>query len=125
MSEANGVIRIGRKGKMKFAFGDGPAFEVDIIEIHDEWWVIDQSLRDAENKVPVDQTCAYNMSKLTYVQNIVNKACGPGAPILTHAEAAEFIVKVQQEVLKLRDFFDPALSEQPISPLPTELRFSQ
>jgi hypothetical protein len=126
MSADNGVIKVPRFGKMKYELEGYQVIEFDTIEVHDEWWVIDQSFRDTESNVPVDQTCAYNMSKLTFVQNIFNKIYqGGNGPVLTHGEAAKFIVEVQKEVLKIRDFLDQPSPDQPTSPLPMDVRFSQ
>jgi hypothetical protein len=129
MSEENGVIRIGRKGKFKFAFGDDEPFEVDVIEVHDSWYATDQQFRDEKGEIPVDKTLQYHETERAFVQNIVNASYGHGrqstAPILTHAEAMEFIARVATEVRKLAPFFEVSSSDPQDFPQRTDIHFSQ
>lgn len=129
MSQDNGVIRIGRKGRIKFAFGEDEPFEVDVIEVHDSWYATDQQYRDEKGDIPVEQTLVYHEAERAFVQNIVNACYQDGKhtqpPVLTHAEAMEFIAKVASEVAKLRDFFEVRLSDPHVSPERTAVRFSQ
>ena len=43
---SNGVIRVGRKGRKKFAFGEGEPFEVDVVVAFQEWICIDDGFRE-------------------------------------------------------------------------------
>lgn len=124
----NGVLKISRKGKLKFTFDDEVVFEVDVIGVHDEWWQIDQTFRDEKNEIPAGQIVVYNQSRLQFIQAIVNaayEAVGKQPPQLTHVEASEIMAKVTEKVLELRDFFLPKLPEQRFSAENMEVRFSQ
>ena len=129
-SEQNGTLRISRKGRCKFAFGDDPEFLIDVVAAFDEWCQIDSSFRDDKGELPKDQVCAYAGAKLSFVQQLTATAYaqqlqGTQPPNLSHAEAAEFVTLVQQKVQELRPFFAPKSADVPSSPESMELRFSQ
>ena len=127
-AQDNGVLRISRKGRCKFAFGDDLPFEVDVVAVFDEWVQIDSSFRNEAGELPPDKVCAYGGSKLSFVQSIVNAAYqtqGTNGPSLSHAEAAEFLAMVQTKIEELRPFFAPKSAGLPSSREHTELRFSQ
>lgn len=79
MSEGNGVIRIGRKGRKKFAFGDdGQPFEVDVVRVFQQWIEIDDGFRpdeeDAQGRRPIPLTDmpAYHDAAVTFVKELAS-----------------------------------------------------
>ncbi len=126
----NGVVRIARKGLVKFAFGDGPEFQIDVIAVYDEWWQADASMR-TDGKLPTDKQVAWNETRRAFVQNIAAQAARKSdpacdwKPALSMAEVGEFMARLNDEVEKLRPFFAPTAGVPPSSPENTGLRFSQ
>lgn len=121
MSANNGVIRIGRKGIKKFAFGDdGNAFEVDVVVAFQEWIGIDEGFRDDSKDVPNEAMPAYHQAALDFVQRI------SGDTNITTAEALDFIARLREQYDELASFFRPRLSEKHVLPdtSEAELRFS-
>lgn len=118
MSQSNGVIRIGRKGIKKFAFGDdGPVFEVDVVATMQQWFIISDSYRTQEDtngdkSVPLEQMCNYHAEAQTYVTSLQ----GDEAIHLTVAEALDFLARLREEFNRLADFFRPKLQEEEDSP---------
>ncbi len=137
MSANNGVIRIGRKGLKKFAFGeDGAPFEVDVVVAFQEWIGIDDSFRpmlpddDGNRMIPVDQMPAYHDAAVKFVQNLATDytpGSGTGKPPnITTAEALDFVARLREQYDELAVFFRPKLREERDSPATSEaeLRFS-
>jgi len=133
VSANNGVIRIGRKGIVKFAFGDGEPFEVDVVTAWQEWVNIDETMRVPEGEP--DEFTIRNESMLTYRQaglEFVTRLATsrdtptPMAPITT-AEAFDFIARLREQYEEVAAFFRPRLREERESPdsSATELRFSE
>lgn len=125
MSANNGVIRIGRKGIKKFAFGEeGSAFDVDVVVAFQEWITVDESLREAsdDRSIPVGMMAEYHTQAVDFVKRL----SGGNVEELTTAEALEFIALLRDEYNKLTDFFQPKLREEQDSPdtSEVELRFS-
>ncbi len=145
-SKPNGYISISSKGIAKFAF-DGPEgkpmepFSVDVIGQYNHWAQIDTSFRepkDGEMVVPPGQQVAWMESRRAFVQALVNEAYAPlkqkweanggeefPLPILSHAEAAEFMARLTDEVSKLQVFFEPLTPGTSSSAPSTGIRFSQ
>ena len=124
MSANNGVIRIGRKGIVKFAFGDdGAPFEVDVVVAMQQWFAIDDSFRQTEG--PKEGTILTE-DMPAYHQAAVDYAKGLGAPLITVAEALDFIARLREQWDGLVDFFRPKKREKEGSPdtSAVELRFS-
>lgn len=138
MSANNGVIRIGRKGLKKFAFGeDGAPFEVDVVVAFQEWISIDDTFRpievddDGNRPIPVDQMPAYHQAAVEFVQGLAaNGTRGGVSPAdtnrLTVAEALDFIARLREQYDELAVFFRPKLREEPdsLDTSEAELRFS-
>lgn len=136
---ANGVIRISRRGKAKFQFDDAhEPFEVDVIEVSDQWYEIDFSFREktADDKwiLPAGKWNEHGQAQVNFVQGTVaaayEKIGKPGPTDLTRGEAEAFLQLIAAEVAKLRDFLLPKKetpSSPPASTVPpsTEERFSQ
>lgn len=137
-TSTNGIIRIPKRGRAKFQFGDDdasePVIDVDVIEVYDAWSEIEWVLRDKEGVLPNDKINEHGQNRLNFVQAVVNDAYAkvaskPAVPTISRAEAEAFIVEVSRKAKELRDFFllkkdDP--SSAPASTAPeTEIRFSQ
>jgi hypothetical protein len=132
-AQSNGVIRVGRKGKKKFAFGDGPddVFEVDVVEKFQEWISIDESFRpevptthdrgEKVRPVPNERMAEFHAALFDFAK----RCAGDKAPAdLTLAEAIEFKTKLMEVYDELSDFFVPKSREKSSSPLSAEARLS-
>lgn len=124
----NGVVRISRKGMVKFAIGEDEPFILDVIDVHDQWYQSDWSMRDKDGAIPRDQQVGWNENRRAFFQTITQQAYqsqlpGKECPVLTHAEAGEFLAKIQEEATRLRSFFFPKSPDQPSSPQATAMRF--
>lgn len=140
MSESNGdgVIRVGRKGLKKFAFGDeGVPFQVDVVVAFQEWIGIDDGFRPTETNsdgnrlIPADQMPEYHEAAVNFVERLANAKWVDGGdtpPLitLTVAEALDFIARLREQYDELAVFFRPKLREEPDSQdtSEAELRFS-
>lgn len=127
-AKSNGVIRIGRKGVKKFAFGDGEPFDVDIVVAFQEWIGIDDEFRPAEpdadgrRPIPTAEMPRYHAEAAAYVSRLSNVD-------VTAAEALDFIARLREQYDELAVFFQPKSlverdsqsSSEPVS----ELRFSE
>lgn len=133
MSANNGVIRIGKKGLKKFAFGEtGAPFEVDVVVAFQGWLCIDDEFREREGCV--DRTIKtadmpeYHQAAVQYVTSLSNmNTPGQDGIQLTVAEALEFIALLREEYDGLLTFFRPKSLNEPDSPDTSEggLRFSE
>ncbi len=132
MSASNGVIRIGRKGIKKFAFGeDGAPFEVDVVAAFQRWCCIDDTFRDDENdrKIPVERMPEYHQAAVGFVAELqlANIPAGyeESSPV-SIAEALDFIARLREQYDELADFFLPRKRVEDESPATSEvgLRFS-
>lgn len=121
MSQNNGVIRIGRKGRKKFAFGDeGQEFEVDVVVAFQRWIEIDESFRDEDDRsVATERMPHYHAAAVGFVTEL-------GGGNVTTAEALDFVARLREQYDELADFFRPKSREKPDSPdtSEAELRFS-
>ncbi len=139
MSETNGVFRLKSRGrgKIKFSFGEEgggkPVFELDPIAVRDEWQQADWTMREpdgtltknADGTLPI---VAWNQMRHTFVVGIVKLACPeaePDARAMSQVEVAEFFRMIENEVDKLRPFFEKKSPAPQSSPESTELRFAQ
>lgn len=136
MSASNGVIRIGRKGLKKFAFGDGPVFEVDVVVAFQQWVAIDESFRpetedaDGNRRVAVENMAAYHQAAVEFVsqlQNFHDPKHLPMREMITTAEALDFIARLREQYEELAVFFRPNLQKEQDLPASSgaELRFSE
>jgi hypothetical protein len=128
MSQNNGVIRIGRKGLKKFAFGeDGIPFEVDVVVSFQQWIDITDELRpempDEEGNRPIQDMPTYHARAVQFVeglggQDYVGK--------VTVAEALDFVARLREQYDELATFFRPKSREERDLPATSEagLRFS-
>lgn len=131
MSANNGVIKIGHKGKKKFAFGDdGAPFEVDVVVAFQQWISIDEGFREhsADGTILTTDIPAYHQTAVDFVRQLaIDPAAPDRVPEITTAEALEFLAKLREQYDELTDFFRPRSRERPDSPgsSAAELRFSE
>jgi hypothetical protein len=125
VSANNGVIRIGRKGIVKFAFGEnGTPFDVDVVVAFQEWIAIDESLRQTEGEhegqVLTEDMPAYHRAAVDFAKRL-----GADADITT-AEALDFKARLSEQYDELAHFFRPKKRAEAESPgtSEVELRFS-
>lgn len=141
MSASNGVIRIGRKGLRKFAFGeDGAPFDVDVVTAIHHWLAIDDSFRppmpneDGERNIPMERVPEYHQAAVGFVTGLSRQTHTtpgqqpPPVPNVTVAEALDFIARLREQYDELATFFRPKSREKPDSPdtseAHSELRFT-
>lgn len=133
----NGVIRIGRKGVKKFAFGeDGAPFDVDVVVAFQGWLCIDDEFREREGCVDriikTSDMPEYHQAAVQYVNSLAggvqpDNEKGGSYSTITVAEALEFIALLREEYDKLLTFFRPKSQDEPDSPDTSEggLQFSE
>ena len=132
MSANNGVIRVGRKGRKKFAFGEegqpgSEPFEVDVVVAFQEWIGIDDVFRERseDRSILTADMAEYHKAAVGFVKKL---ATGPGSqvPDVTTAEALDFIARLRECYDEVADFFRPKLRGEPDLPDTSEpaLRFS-
>lgn len=138
-SSSNGVIRVGRKGRKKFAFGnDGAPFEVDVVVAFQEWIGVDDHFRERteDRSIATADMPEYHRAAVEFVQRLAttaplsdtldNTRVELVAPDITTAEALDFIARLREQYDELADFFVPKSREKRASPdtSESELRFS-
>lgn len=130
MSADNGVIRVGRKGKKKFAFGeDGAPFDVDVVVAFQKWICIDESFREkAEDRViPTADMEDYHQAAVLFVKQLAtDPARLETEPDITTAEALDFLARLREQYDEMVDFFQPRSREKRELPATSgmETRFS-
>lgn len=123
MSSNNGVIRVGRKGRKKFAFGeDGDPFEVDVVIAFQEWICVDNEFRERsdDRSVLIGDMAAYHEAAVNFVEHLASQR-------VTTAEALDFIARLREQYDEVAAFFQPKSREEPDlhgSSGEAELRFS-
>lgn len=125
MSANNGVIRVGRKGRKKFAFGEGEPFEVDVVVAFQEWIGIDDSFREQseDRSIQTATMPEYHQAALSFVQRLAGESAGSD---ITTAEALDFIARLREQYDEVAVFFQPRSRDEPDLPATSvaELRFS-
>ena len=116
MSANNGVVRIGRKGLKKFAFGDdGAPFEVDVVVAFQTWISVDESFRQDDDEgnriIPTESVASYHQAAVDFV-HALGRTTNPQLNITT-AEALDFIARLREQYDELAIFFRPRLREEP------------
>lgn len=135
MSGNNGVIRVGRKGRKKFAFGeDGEPFEVDVVVAYQAWICIDEQFREeaTDRIIPTVRMPEYHRAAVEFAQQCVASGAPNGAQPesleeITTAEALDFIARLREQWDEVVTFFRPKLREERDSPDSSgvEHRFSE
>lgn len=116
MSQSNGVIRIGRKGRCKFCIGDEnderklPEFEIDVVDTFQQWLIIDDEMRpeadeNGDRTIAAKDVPDYHAKARLFLKDI-------GAGDVTTAEAMEFIARLQEKFHELAANFRPRLSKE-------------
>ncbi len=134
MSANNGVIRIGRKGTKKFAFGeDGAPFEVDVVQAFQQWIGIEEQYRqqngDKKGKILQEDMAAYHQGAVEFVKELsTDRSAGADnkQPDITIAEALDFIARLGEQYNELADFFliKRREKDESLGTSGVELRFS-
>jgi hypothetical protein len=131
-NSSNGVIRVGRKGRVKFAFGEeGEPFEIDVVAAFQEWLEIDESFREQEGDdagvIPTGKMTEYYQAALDFATKCAGEAGEAGGKPTSQAEALDFIARLREQWDELADFFQPKKREKVASPGTSgpELRFSE
>lgn len=117
----NGVIRIGRKGIKKFAFGDdGTPFEVDVVVAFQQWAAIDEGFRDKteDDSIPTADMRAYHEAAVDFVNSLRFTTGNASEAVnkLTTAEALDFLARLREQYNEVARFFRPNPSEKQDSP---------
>ena len=122
MSESNGVLRIGRQGRKKFQFGDDdPAFEIDVIDVYNQFSETDLKLRDAKGVLTPDKVGDWNKAVWGFVQQVVLDHMPKDAAEKVNAgmsltDARAFLKLLQEEANRLIPLFKLESGEKPSSP---------
>ena len=140
MSANNGVIRIGRKGIKKFAFGeDGAPFDVDVVVAFQRWIEIDDAFRQESNSgmdrlIPLADVPAFHKAAVEFAEEVRKQGTRSGVSAadtnkITTAEALDFIARLREQYDELAGFFQPKSLEGRVSPgtleAASEFRFSE
>ncbi len=143
MSASNGVVRISRKGKKKFAFGDegtpgSEPFEVDIVNVFHQWLAVDEEFRsqydealDGTRPIPQCDTNKFHEVLVKFVDSLrgINVSDANYKTNLTTAEASDFLARLREQYDELVVFMRPKLREKQDSPVTSEatsdLQFSE
>lgn len=149
MSTNNGVIRVGKKGLRKFAFGEegtpgSEPFELDVVRTIQEWFNIYNEFREAgvENEegvktIPSAEIPKFHQAAVDFAEDCRAKEAKnqlaqrdyetSGYQVVTVAEALDFIARLRECYEELVGFFQPKSREEPASPATSavELRFSE
>lgn len=150
-SNGDGVIRIGTKGRKKFAIGDEgdprdlPVFELEVVSVMREWFAIDETFRvdspddDTLRVIPPERMPEYHETARAFVTSLIfppapaptSGTAAPPAPEreppITIAEALDFLARLREQYNDLADFFRPRSRKERASPdtSEAELQFSE
>jgi hypothetical protein len=127
MTDSNGtgdsILKIGTEGRLKMAFGDRQAFEIDVLQVNSAWVAIDAAFRGPDGQIPRERIQELNQELWAFVLGIA-------AGTITNEDlnltmCLRFIKHVTEEADRLKDFFDVKSRGEPSSPERTELIYSQ
>jgi len=108
MSASNGVVRIERRGKKQFAFGEeGRPFEVDVVNAFHRWVEVDDEFRGPDDRAIADLP-AYHAAAVALVKEL----SGDESLDLTTAEALDFLARLREVYDDLAIFFRPKSPEE-------------
>lgn len=121
MSAGNGVIRVGRKGRKKFAIGeDGEPFEVDVVVAFQRWVCIDDEFRSEseDSSIPIQELSRYHARAVDFVRELAANPMSSRGDVLdiTTAEALEFIARLREQYEEVATFFRVKSPVEPDSP---------
>lgn len=108
-AQQNGVFRVGRKGRRKFAFGEGAPFEVDVVDAYERWIEIDESFRVQEGSegvkpedigtIPTAVLAQHRQAAVMFTQEL------SGETDLSKTEALEFIRMLREQYREMAESF--------------------
>ena len=122
----NGVLKFEEnEGRLQVQFGEAPAFEIDVMAVSNEWFRVDSSFRDDNDKIPRERLPDFGEAPWRFVRDLmaramekmdqVNKAkMVAAADRITLAVAQRFLHKITEETKRLRSFFEES-SPAPLS----------
>lgn len=125
MSESNGenILKVGRQGRRKVQFGDDdPAFEIDVIEVYNQFSDLDMQFRDAKGEFDKARTADWNKACWGFVQQVVQDNMADKTAVekinaaMSLADARRFLKLLQEETNRLIPFFKLDSAEGPSSP---------
>lgn len=131
-----GVIRVGRKGRKRFAFGDdGEPFEVDVVVAFQAWVWIDEQYRERseDRSVLLADMPDYHRAAVDFVTALsadhpssAGTSHKADTPSISTAEALDFIARLREQYDEVAAFFHPRSREERDSPdtSEVELQFS-
>jgi hypothetical protein len=138
VSSSNGVIRVSRKGKKKFAFGDDEPFEVDVVNVFHNWLAIDEDFRsqydekeDGSRPIPQRDIWKFHELLVRFVESLrgIDVNAESFKPSITTAEASDFLARLRECYDDLVVFMRPKSREEQDLPGTSEegsvLRFSE
>lgn len=132
ISYNNGVIRIGRKGIKKFAFGEDDSFckpfDVDVVNTFQKWINIVDNFRTEENEegdrsIPKNEMIAYHEAAVAFVTEVSGQDIK-----ITTSEALDFLARLREQYDELAVFFQvksPKKQESQDTSEETSRRFSE
>ncbi len=134
MSEGNGIIKFGGRGRRKFQIGE-VVFEVDVIAAHNRWIGIDRTFRNEDGSMPPAKLDEANEAALLFtrlliisaVKNVPFEEAGKVNLLesselvacmksLTIADALEFLKLLTDQGTELLPFFLPKSPGERSSP---------
>jgi hypothetical protein len=128
MSESNGerILKVGRQGRRKIQFGDDdPVFEIDVIEVYNQFSDLDLQFRDDKGEFDKARTADWNKACWGFVQQVVLDHLADLAAAekinaaMSLTDARRFLKLLQEEANRLIPFFKVELDEKPSSPAPS------
>jgi hypothetical protein len=123
------VVRVSRKGKQQFAFGDnGEPFEIDVTVEYWNWQNIADTFRLIEGKpeeigtIPAVSIPALHQAALTFASNLAGKDAPQSV-----GEALDFLARLTECYKSIVGFFQAKSEEERASPATSEqeLQFSE
>lgn len=126
MSESNGerILKVGRQGRRQIQFGDDdPVFEIDVIEVYNQFIELDMKFRDEKGGFDKTRTADWNKACWGFVQQEVvlahlpdQEAAAKINAAMSLTDARRFLKLLQEEADRLIPFFKLELGEKPSSP---------
>ena len=126
MSASNGerILKVGKQGRIKTQIGDddAPIFEIDVIEVYNQFSDLDMKFRDEKGEFDKARTADWNKACWGFVMQVVldhvpdQEAAGKINAAMSLTDARRFLKLLQEEANRLIPFFKLELAEKPSSP---------
>lgn len=136
MSETNGILTIGLKGKKTLRFEDEhgqPILEmrIDIVATHNAYTVVYRQFVDETGECPRERLPECNEATWNFVRQLIASSAprdkpeeieraGQLALDISLADALDFIARLTEEAIALQSFFSIKLPGERSSPARTE-----